>query len=76
MTDIELVKLSKALKDGHAQTRHQALVDAARDVCMYCDGRAFAAKLSTLPNAAGNYTHGSILCPATSIWSRIAYERG
>lgn len=64
--------------------RLRALNDAACDVCMWCGSRALAdGKPSPQvngPNEAGNYTHSgdggrSILCVATSIHSRIRWEK-
>ena len=71
--------------------REQALRDACGDVCMYCGHRAPGYTDAEGPNAAGNYVHADmivstsvypeslerrrVLCVASSIWQRIAYER-
>jgi len=64
------------------QAREVALRDACRDVCMYCGFRCPQWDSSVDgPNAASNYTHQSlsslqtVLCEASSVWSRIAYEK-
>ena len=54
--------------------RTRALKDAARDVCPMCDGRSRGVARLTGPNAAGNYVHGDLLCPASAIWARLKYE--
>ena len=66
-------------------TKLEIRLEAARDVCMYCGGRAplYASK-AVGPNEAGNYVHKSApgrglgervrLCDASSIHSRIAAE--
>lgn len=55
------------------KTRQDALVDAAKDICPYCGGRAPAGVLRG-PNESGNFTHGAAICAASAIWSRIAME--
>ena len=68
-------------------TRLLTLVDAAEDVCCDCGRRSFPGDSRPLsgPNSAGNYCHRvdhpeggfySLLCRASVIWSRIAFEFG
>lgn len=73
-----------ALRYGHMN----GLVEAARDVCMYCGGRAPGWKLAEGPNSAGNWTHhrqeyerpsdaksAPVLCAASSVHARLAFLR-
>jgi hypothetical protein len=67
-----------------SEIRKRALLDAAKDVCMYCSGNA----LNFLPaepanNGSGNWVHrhkvdtegrSRTLCNATAIHSRMRYE--
>lgn len=70
-------------KKAYALGVESARLEAMRDVCMYCGGRApqWHTEVSGKPNSAGNYVHISregdsiVLCEATSIQSRINYEK-
>jgi hypothetical protein len=68
-----------ALRYGHMN----GLAEAARDVCMYCGGRAPGWLAAEGPNVAGNWTHSkgpitggvgpTVLCAASSIRARLAW---
>ena len=56
------------------------LREAAKDVCMYCGGRALGKRTVSGPNQAGNYIHADpsttgrdALCMASAIYSRLVY---
>lgn len=75
-------RLDAIVKIARAMARYDALQQAARDVCMYCGGRALGFGEPLGPNGAGNWTHASarstgrpVLCLASSIYSRMRYER-
>lgn len=63
------------------EARKAALLQAAKDVCMYCSGNATGYESALGPNAAGNYTHcaknmrdKTVLCEASSIYARLRFE--
>lgn len=74
-----------ALRYGHIN----GLSEAARDVCMYCGGRAPGWKPAEGPNSAGNWIHHKadtnerpsdvkrdpVLCAASSVHARLNYLR-
>ena len=63
------------------QTRLKALNDAAKDVCMYCGGRAPQYNRNPVhdPSGSGNWVHTVSgggkpeLCAATAIFNRINF---
>lgn len=85
--DVEFVR-SDLLATARGEIRTAALLQASKDVCMYCDGRAPGYEAATGPNNAGNYTHeaknkaqlvatgakGIVLCAASTIHARIKLE--
>lgn len=67
------------------KVRWRAMAEAARIVCDACGSRAFPCypeyrNLHDGPPGSGNIihvAHGIVsLCPATSVWHAIAFERG
>lgn len=84
-----LTGVSKSLADAvdaalatvRKEARKAALLQAAKDVCMYCSGNATGYESALGPNAAGNYTHcaknmrdKTVLCEASSIYARLRFE--
>lgn len=66
--------LTKALADAERREAERC----AKDVCMYCDGRALGYLPVSGPNQAGNHVHENskvtgdhVLCRASGIYSRL-----
>mgnify|MGYP001580384293 CR=1 FL=1 len=66
--------LTKALADAERREAERC----AKDVCMYCGGRALGHLPVIGPNQAGNYIHATpkatgedVLCRASGIYSRL-----
>lgn len=74
-------EMARVLESKEDSPRRKALLDACKEVCDMCGGRALRYEQSvTGPNSAGNYTHiykdqgDPDLCKASSVWSLIRIE--
>lgn len=72
-----------AVEEKRERERERALIDACKDVCMYCGKRALGYGEAEGPNSSGNYIHRdtmvttelrTVLCTASAIWQRIRWE--